>query len=351
MLALILAVSLGADPQASSRTAESVEVKAKELIAAAKALFSRVRYAEAIAKFREAHAMARDSTNVYNIGKCYERLDEPGLALRNYREYLRLEPAAKEDAVLLRDISYAEKRLMAKGLQQLVVYVDPPAAQIAVDGKALTDSPAYVDLGAGEHELVVWADGYELARSSLEMDLTHISETTVKLRSTTQDEPHLPETPVEPLATMPAQAAPPVESPEPRVQSGSTAEAITLTPTTARPTPVRRTWAYAMVGVGGACAMAGVVFGALTLQFAADARRTPAPETTLYKARVSTATFTAVTADVLYGVSLISAAVGAWLLVSSLEAERGHASRPAGSLMPTVGIANGGVGLALAGEF
>ena len=360
-LALILVVSLGADPRVSSQMAESVDAKAKALIADAKTLFSRVRYLEAIAKFREAHAVMPNSTNVYNIGKCHERLDEPGLALRNYREYLRLEPAAREDAVLLRDISYAEKRLQAKGLQQLVVYVEPAAAQVAVDGQALANWPAYVELGAGEHELVVWADGYEAARSTFEIDLTHISERTVKLRSATRDghgeehaskeaESHYAETPVEPQATMPAQAAPPGESPESRDQSGSSVvEAVTSA--TAKPTPVRRTWAYTMVGVAGSCAVAGVVFGVLTLQFAADARGTPAPATTLYEAHVSTAIFTAVTADVLYGVSLISAAVGAWLFVSSMQAERGHASRSTGSLMLAGGITTGGGGVILSGGF
>jgi hypothetical protein len=182
MLTLLLATALAANAPEGAPVAVERETKAQKLSAAAKQLFTERRYAEAIAKFRQSNGVVASTANLYNIGKCHERLEESALALRSYREYLRQEPTASRDEVLGDDIVRMEAMLREAGVQQLVVYARPPTARIAVDGRALTASPAYVELQAGEHELTVSSDGYLAVKAPIVTDLARSGEVTVSLR-------------------------------------------------------------------------------------------------------------------------------------------------------------------------
>ncbi len=174
MLALLLVIALGADPS-------SPDAKAKEHASAARKLFSQKRYTEAAERFTAAYRVGGNATNIYNVGKCYERLGDVPMALRSYREYRRLNPKADEDPVLRGDIANGERRLREKGVQQLAVYAEPSSASITIDGEPLGTSPVYVELKAGEHVLSVSADGYETTKYSFVLSTAVISERTVSL--------------------------------------------------------------------------------------------------------------------------------------------------------------------------
>ena len=180
MLPALLAVALLAGPPVTAPA--ETEAKAKTLSDDAKELFAQRRYFDAIAKFRESNSVMPSSANVYNIGKCFERLGETALALRNYREYRRIEAKADDDRALQKDIVDAEAKLRGRGVQQLVVYADPPIAEISVDGRLVAASPAYVELSAGEHQLAVTASGYEPVKATIAMEIARIGETRVRLR-------------------------------------------------------------------------------------------------------------------------------------------------------------------------
>jgi hypothetical protein len=193
MLALLLAAAVAGTPAKSARPATEakaeVDVKAKDVFTEAKKLFSQKKYAEAIVKFQEAYGIAAHPVILYNIAKCHERMGEPALALRNFREYARLDAKAAADPVVKGDIANGERRLREKGIQQLVVFADPPTARISVDGNPLTPSPAYVELKAGPHVLNVTAEGYEPEERAITIDLRRIAEMTVTLRTQTPDVP------------------------------------------------------------------------------------------------------------------------------------------------------------------
>jgi hypothetical protein len=194
--ALVIALTLAAPPKKGTPApAPAAEeggadvAKAKELFQWGQKLYKQARYAEAIAKFEEAYAVRPHPVIYFNIGKCYEQLGETAKALRNYRDYLRLAPDAKDKETVSDAIANLERRLREKGMQQLMVFADPATARISVDGKELGGSPASVELVAGNHTLTVTADGYEKVERSFVMQTTRATEMTITLRPVTKDTP------------------------------------------------------------------------------------------------------------------------------------------------------------------
>src|SRR5215467_8376872 len=54
------------------------------------------RYKESIREFLEAYRLSPRTELLYNIGRCYERLDDPGRASDAYARYLAQRPDAAE---------------------------------------------------------------------------------------------------------------------------------------------------------------------------------------------------------------------------------------------------------------
>lgn len=186
---LLIALLVAAPKPASAAAAPAVSgdvKKAKALFQAGQKLYKSARYAEAIAKFEEAYLVRPHPVIYFNIGKCWEQLGETAKALRAYRDYLRLAPDAKDKDTVSDAIANLERRLREKGMQQLMVFADPPSARISVDGKELGTSPASVELIAGNHTLSVAADGYEKIERSFVMQTTRATEMTVSLRPSSE---------------------------------------------------------------------------------------------------------------------------------------------------------------------
>jgi tetratricopeptide (TPR) repeat protein len=181
---LLIALLVAAPkPAPAPAEAESGDVKkAKDLFQSGQKLYKQARYAEAIAKFEEAYLVRPHPVIYFNIGKCWEQLGETAKALRAYRDYLRLAPDAKDKETVSDAIANLERRLREKGMQQLMVFADPPNARIAVDGKDLGSSPASVELIAGNHTLSVTAEGFEKVDRSFVMQTTRATEMTITLR-------------------------------------------------------------------------------------------------------------------------------------------------------------------------
>jgi hypothetical protein len=179
MHALLLTVALAAAPPASP---DQTPAQAKQAFNLAKQLYAQRRYAEAVVKFEEGYALFAQPVILYNIGKCHERLGATALALRSFRDYQRLWPAAAKDDTLKGDIANCERRLRESGLQQLLVFAEPVTARLAVDGQALSPSPAYVELRGGPHTLSASAEGYEPEERHFVTSLQRVAELTVNLR-------------------------------------------------------------------------------------------------------------------------------------------------------------------------
>jgi tetratricopeptide (TPR) repeat protein len=153
--------------------------KATEAFDAGLKLYRRGRYAAALEKFQEAYEAKPHPVVLYNIGKCYERLGDIPKALRNYRDYLRLEPDAKDKDAVTSAIAALEGRLKQQGVQQVLVTTDPPGARVTVDDKELGVSPVSAEISPGAHRVELHLEGYEAvsrgftmpANTSLELAL------------------------------------------------------------------------------------------------------------------------------------------------------------------------------------
>jgi hypothetical protein len=62
------------------------------------------------------------------------------------------------------------------------VLAEPEGARVEVDGKDIGRVPASIELVAGEHKLVVRADGYEPVERSFTFTTAHVSEQSVVLK-------------------------------------------------------------------------------------------------------------------------------------------------------------------------
>jgi hypothetical protein len=225
--------------------------KAKDLFQWGQKLYKQARYAEAIAKFEEAYAVRPHPVIYFNIGKCNEQLGETAKALRSYRDYLRLAPDAKDKETVSDAIANLERRLREKGMQQLMVFADPPSARISVDGKELGSSPASVELIAGNHTLTVAAEGFEKVERSFVMQTTRATEMTISLRpvSAVKETPVVSDAPkVEPKKTTVTDPGPPPPPPP-----------MVVTPE--QPQKKGRLWTYVAGGVAVAGLGAGIGLG------------------------------------------------------------------------------------------
>jgi len=168
-----------AGPAVAAEEASADVQKARALFEAAQQLFARRKYAAAVVKFEEAHALRPHPSVLFNIARCREELGEVPAALRGYREYLRLTKA--EDAELRRLVARLERKLRERGVQQLTVYAEPEAAQVAINGRTLGATPATTELPAGEYELLVTVNGFQPERRHVNHQLGHAEDVFVVL--------------------------------------------------------------------------------------------------------------------------------------------------------------------------
>ncbi|MDP1919731.1 MAG: PEGA domain-containing protein [Myxococcales bacterium] len=284
--ALCALVSLGAAP---APAAADDATRAKEIFKAAQKLYKEARYADAIARFEEAYVLKPSPVIIYNIGKCHEQLGDVPKAMRSYRDYLRLAPDAKDKDTVGDAIANLERRLKEKGLQQLLVFADPPAAIVEVDGKLLGNSPASIELTAGNHKLTVKAEGYETTERSFVMQTARAIEMTINLRK---------------LESTPPLDAPKKEDPKPVALTPTNPTTTTGTPgvtKTAEPEKKRgRVWTWVAGGLAVASAGAGVGLGVAAQGTAAKVPMAPIGQA---PAQAQQAQGLAMGANVAYGVA------------------------------------------------
>lgn len=252
--ALLIALLVAAPkPAPAAAAAESGDVKkAKDLFQSGQKLYKQARYAEAIAKFEEAYLVRPHPVIYFNIGKCWEQLGETAKALRAYRDYLRLAPDAKDKETVSDAIANLERRLREKGMQQLMVFADPPTARIAVDGKEIGTSPASIELVAGNHTLIVTAEGHEKVERSFVMQTTRATEMTISLRPLAK----------EPIGKEPIASDAPKAEPKPTVEPGPPPPTPPLVVSQPVETRKGRLWTYVAGGVAVASLGAAIGMGA-----------------------------------------------------------------------------------------
>jgi tetratricopeptide (TPR) repeat protein len=118
------------------------------------------RYADAVRLFLEADAISPSAALSYNIARAYEKLADDAQTLRWYRNYLRLDPNAKNAAEVRGYVESLSAKLAKQGIQQLTVLTTPAGATVAIDGTPLGVSPLTVELRPGTHTAQVSRRGF-----------------------------------------------------------------------------------------------------------------------------------------------------------------------------------------------
>jgi hypothetical protein len=284
MRTLALALSLGlfslAPAFAAEPAVDDATARAKEAFSAGQQLYKAGRYAEAVTRFEAAYAAKPHPSILFNIARCWEALDEVAKALRSFKDYLHADPDAKDKQAVVDSIANLERKLRAKGLQQIMIFAEPKDATITVNGKLLGTSPASTELPAGEHSLAVRAPGFTTVERTFTMQLAKGSELTVVLEKTGG------------VASSDA----PVNGP------GLTPSATAETSLTATPKKRGPVFAWVASGLAVAGLGTGIALGVASANTSATLHSQPHPQAEATQ-MVNDATATAIGANVAYGVA------------------------------------------------
>jgi hypothetical protein len=188
-------------------TPDKTVAKARAAFQDAAKLYSRGKYQEAIAKFDQAYEAKPHPSIVFNLGKCYARLNQSGKALEYFRDYLRAVPNGPDINEVSESIIAMERALREQGLQQVYVSTVPSKASVEIDGISYGASPVYVVLAAGKHTFASTAFGFERAVQTVDVNIARSSEISIGL-SAQSDVPKR-----EPVAALLPQEKPELEIP------------------------------------------------------------------------------------------------------------------------------------------
>src|SRR5260221_3821714 len=127
MLTVLLSALLIVPSAAGASDPPNV-VEAHEKYHAGALAYSEGRYNDAIDLFLEADRLAPSAALSFDIARGYEKLKDSSGALRWYRDYLRRADHPSDEAEVQRIVRSLERRLLAKGVQQVTVSSSPRGA-------------------------------------------------------------------------------------------------------------------------------------------------------------------------------------------------------------------------------
>jgi hypothetical protein len=139
----------------SSTAADDVE-RARALDQQGVRAFRDGHYNDAIRYFTEAFRLGAPSSELWNIARCYVKLDQPEAASEALEHYLAKSDLSAEDRAGAR----RELEELAHRPSTVTIASSPTGAFVAVDGKRVGRTPTSIDVAAGEHTIAVQREGY-----------------------------------------------------------------------------------------------------------------------------------------------------------------------------------------------
>jgi hypothetical protein len=159
MLLVVFAAAVSMVPTrafAQGETTADSKDKAREHYTKGKELYEAGSFAEALAEFQAAYDAKPHPTVLKSIAECKVQVGEIPAAIKLFEEYLADPASTKKEEVEAR---LAEVKAM---LVPLVISTEPEGAGIVLDGETTgKTTPATIDVGPGDHEVVLNLDGYE----------------------------------------------------------------------------------------------------------------------------------------------------------------------------------------------
>jgi tetratricopeptide (TPR) repeat protein len=189
---LVLAIACGARAQPQPRPAPSgqgvptaaesdAQASARIHFDAAIQHYKARRYREAIREFEQSAVQVPNAELWFDIGRAHEQLGEYGLAIENYRRYLRDRVDAPDADELTRHIETLAQRgqqastradVAERSLRgALAVDAPQPGALVLLDGKKLAMSPIdrVLDVDPGSHRIDATRAGYVPFRAQVDV--------------------------------------------------------------------------------------------------------------------------------------------------------------------------------------
>jgi outer membrane receptor for ferrienterochelin and colicins len=171
LLATAACAQLGArgaespDDDASDHRGKPDLDAARELDQQGVSAFREGRFSDAIRYFRSAYHLGGPSSELWNVARSRERMDDAETAAAAIEQYLwRGDLSAPDRAEAERELQALRSRPSV-----LTVITDPPGALVTVDGRQTSGpTPVSQDIHPGPHTLVVHRDGYASESRAIE---------------------------------------------------------------------------------------------------------------------------------------------------------------------------------------
>lgn len=133
--------------------------RARELSQQGTALFKANNFAAALTRFREANRLVPHPVLDVNIGRCYEKLDDPAQALAHCKAALNSPNTPDPVREAARDcVERAEKTIGTR--PHLVVTSRPPGASVLIDGLEVGRTPYRGEIDAGRRQIDLQLDAH-----------------------------------------------------------------------------------------------------------------------------------------------------------------------------------------------
>ncbi len=308
LLALLLVALAAAAPAVR---AEDDVADARAHFRKGAALYQAKRWRAAIAEFEAAYRAKPHGAIHFNVAQCREKLQEWPGALRAYTDYLREVPEAKDRAAVRAAIGRIEARLATAGVQALLVYTDPPGAEVRIDGRPRGRAPFHLALPPGPYAVSVVLEGFAPAAEEVQLraEASRVVEVVLAPAVATGKAP-APPRPGAPASSSPG-AAVPASPARPDLSARPPAQQPTLPLAPPAKAPRPRVYTWVAAGTAVAAVAAGLWFGA-----EADRKRDRLLDGETHEDAASLAREAksrARTANVLYGIAGAAGAAGVTL--------------------------------------
>lgn len=247
--------------------------------------FNAGKYEDAYAGFSKAYGLIPTPHAEYWIAATLDKQGKDKEALEAYEKFLGNPGAAKVGDDKVADAKKRVEELKSKMTGEVSLSTVPPGATVTVDGAAqMGETPMIVRLKPGSHKVVISAPGYQPKEMDIEVKAGEKLDQNVELVMDDSAAAPPPAAPPEPVAPPPQE--PPKEEPRSKVP------------------------AYVTLGIAGASAVVGTIFGIQALSAKSDFNDKPTSDAADDVER------NALIADMAFGVAITLGVTGVVLLTS-----------------------------------
>ena len=153
------------DVSSAGRRADANLEAARDLDRQGITSFREGRFADAIRYFRAAYRLGGPPSELWNIARCREHLDDAEGAAEAIEEYLAQRGLTPQD----RAEAEREERALRSRSSMLTVTTTPVGAEVVLDGaQPIGATPLTAEIRPGSHSIVVRLPGYAVERRPLE---------------------------------------------------------------------------------------------------------------------------------------------------------------------------------------